>query len=505
MKKWILSTVFIAVPLLAVVYVVGFWGRPVSCGFELLAKEDTNRDGQLDTWRIDSTGDGQTDLVERDTDFDGRIDQIHHGDSEIRDLGFEANPKGLAAIPKLTLCLDGVPYSSMVKLWDQGHFREFSRPIRLISAFPSVSDVALTEALRTDKVPGYENLYYDRKTNRIAGGATSTLSKTGMPYLEALDYDEPGIFKGLAYLIPVRTFRADLGRFLKHYGKSNLKAYKAHICSTDSICHLMSPSRFEQYLLEVDDLLRAIYLQRKGKLDILVFSDHGNSHLPHRRLDIDRFLANYGFKVESSLKDSRSVVIPAFGLVGAMPVYTYPDNTVRLARTFKHCKGVDFSAYLDGKAVHVVSARGTAVILSQESGRRLKYQARSGDPLRLEKIQQSLSRQGQLDAQGFATRQVWFQATAQHEYPDAVNALFAGLSNHVINRANLLVSFEDGYYYGSRFFDWLVTMKATHGNLRRPSMTGFVMRNGPLPTTPMALRNLLSTFDHHGAEKEQTR
>ncbi len=505
MKKWILGTIFIAVPILSIVYVVGFWGRPVSYEIELLEKEDTNRDGRLDAWRLDSTGDGQVDLVERDTDHDGRIDQIHRGDSEIRSIGAGADPKGLAALPKLTICLDGVPYSTMVKLWDQGYFREFSRPIRLISTFPSVSDVALTEALGTDKVPGYENLYYDRKANRIAGGATSTVSKAGMPYLGAFDYDEPGIFKGLAYLIPVKTFRADLGRFLKHYGKSGLKAYKAHICSTDSICHLMSPPEFERYLLEVDHLLRAIYLQGDGKLDILVFSDHGNSQLPHRRLDIDGFLADYGFKVESSLKDSRSVVIPAFGLVGAMPVYSHPDNTVRLARVFKHCKGVDFTVYLDGNEVHVVSARGAAVILSHDSGRRLKYQARSGDPLKLDEIQRSLSRQGQLDAQGFATRRAWFQATAQHEYPDAVNALFAGMSNHVVNRANLLVSFEDGYYYGSQFFDWLVTMKATHGNLRRASMTGFAMRNGPLPPAPMALRDLLATFGHHETGEEPAR
>ena len=30
---------------------------------------------------------------------------------------------------KLIVCLDGVPYEDMAYLWDQGYFREFSRPV----------------------------------------------------------------------------------------------------------------------------------------------------------------------------------------------------------------------------------------------------------------------------------------------------------------------------------------------------------------------------------------
>ena len=102
--------------------------------------------------------------------------------------------------------------------------------------------------------------------------------------------------------------------------------------------------------------------------------------------------------------------------------------------------------------------------------------------------------QWQLDAEGFASKEGWFAATATHEYADAVNAIYAGVTNHVTNRANVLVSLKDGYHYGSPFFDWLVTMRSTHGNLRRTSMTGFFMRNGPMPAAVLPARELLRNF-----------
>ena len=87
----------------------------------------------------------------------------------------------------------------------------------------------MTELLHTGKVPGYENLYFDMERNQIAGGATSTVSKVRMPYLDALDYDEPGIFKGLAYLIPIRIYHADRAGFASVRGEESRR-------STTSAC-----------------------------------------------------------------------------------------------------------------------------------------------------------------------------------------------------------------------------------------------------------------------------
>jgi hypothetical protein len=80
---------------------------------------------------------------------------------------------------------------------------------------------------------------------------------------------------------------------------------------------------------------------------------------------------------------------------------------------------------------------------------------------------------------------------AAHEYPTPSSVW---CDESVTNRANVLVSLKDGYHYGSPFFDWLVTMRSTHGNLRRTSMTGFFMRNGPMPAAVLPARELLRNF-----------
>jgi len=493
MRFKFLSAALLVLFSLWTIYTFIFWGRPVPFQVQTLERIDSNGDGAIDTWHLDSSQDGQADIAELDTDGDGRIDrlQVNHPKVEAIDV---SGRETRAARRKLAVCLDGVPFEDMASLWDQGYFREFARPGKLISSFPSLSDVALTELLHTGKVPGYENLYFDTQRNQIAGGATSTVAKVRMPYLDALDYDEPGIFKGLAYLIPVRIYHADLGRFRKRYAASHLPAYVAHICSTDSVCHVLNREEFLKLMMEVDRLLREIYIEQRGQVDFVVFSDHGNSHVQNRRIDLDGFLAQHGFRVESAIRNENSVVVPAFGLVGALPVYSEAQNTPKLARVLATHEAVDFTVCLERDSVQIGSSRGSAVIEAKDSGKFLKYSAGDGDPLQLKMIIQRMHDLRQFDAEGFASTGSWFAATATHEYADAVNATYQGVTNHVTNRANLLVSLKDGYHYGSPFFDWLVTMRSTHGNLRRTSMTGFFMRNGPMPVAVLPARELLRNF-----------
>jgi hypothetical protein len=475
-----------------VAYSIWSWGWPVPVQWHLLERLDMNQDGTVDTWRFGTAKNGTADLVEIDRDHDGRVDQLQLGNPEIKTLDLSQEQPETSVRKRLAVCLDGVPYEAMAELWDRGYFREFSRPAKVISVFPSVSDLALTEVLHAEKVPGYENLYFDVQQNRITGGATSTVSKARIPYLEMLDYDEPGIFKGVAYVMPVKTYRADLGRFLKRYVGSDLAYYKAHICSTDAVCHVRTREEFSRYLIEVDALLREVYFRHQGKLDFIVFSDHGNSQVLSRQIDVERFLARNGFEVDSSIKKANSVVIPAFGLIGAMAVYCRPEATVTLAQIMSRCEGVDFCAYRNQEGVRIISPRGIGNIRADSSGTLLKYENEEGDPLELSPILRQLAQQGKIDSQGFVSSEVWFRATAEHQFPDAVNAIFRGLDNHVINRADLLVSLKDGYYYGSKFFKLIVTLQSAHGSLRKTSMTGFVMRNGPMGRDVLPARDVLN-------------
>ena len=106
-----------------------------------------------------------------------------------------------------------MPLAAMQSLWDHGHFREFFRPTATISTLPSDTETALTEAFHAMPVPGYENLYFDRASNRMRGGVWVTLTGRGVPYIRALDYDPPGWAKIVPYIVTRKTYQADVGRF----------------------------------------------------------------------------------------------------------------------------------------------------------------------------------------------------------------------------------------------------------------------------------------------------
>jgi hypothetical protein len=473
-------------------YEIWSWGRPVPLRTRMLGREGANG-GKKVRWLLDNNQDGKADITQGDTNGDGRVDQLEFGAPAVRVIDLDSLESRGSGRRKLAVCLDGVPFAQMAELWDEGYFREFSRPTRMISTFPSLSDVALTSVMNAGKVPGYENLYFDVRQNRLGGGPFSTLSKARIPYLEILDYDEPGIFKGMAYILPDKTFRADLGRFLKKYQISRELRFTSHLCSTDALCHVRSRAEFRPYLLEVDALLREIFMSCLGQLDFIVFSDHGNSQVDSHQVDIQLLLKRHGFQLESSLNDEKSVVVPAFGLVGAIAVYCHPSDSPRLAEILAYSEGVDFCVYAEGGAARIVSSQGIASINKDTSGK-LQFVNETGDFLQMSAILLEMKTNGQLDSNGFAPASVWFQATADHVYPNAVNALYEAVTNHVLNPANVLVSLKDGYHYGSTFFNRLVTLRSTHGSLYTTQMTGFVMRNGPPQVRTIDSHEVLSTF-----------
>ncbi len=490
-KNWILAAlclVFVTI----IAYRIWSWGRPLSLNVRLLSRIGTNGAKNF-RWSIDTNRDDKADVCEIDLDGDGRVDRLELGMPAIKVIDLSLLQSQIGMRRKLAICLDGIPYQQMAELWDEGYFREFSRPTRVISTFPSLSDVALTSVMNAGKVPGYENLYFDVRLNRLGGGPFSTLSKARIPYLEILDYDEPGIFKGMAYILPVKTFRADLDRFLKRYQTARSPNFTSHLCSTDALCHVKTKTQFRVYLLEVESLLREIFVSSQGQLDLIVFSDHGNSQVDSQMLNLHSFLARNSIKLGSSLNGGNSVVIPAYGLVGAIAAYCRPEKSAELSEVLAHCEGVDFCVFAATGTARIVSRRGSASICKDHAGK-LRFSNERGDFLQMGAVLNQMQVSGQLNSEGFASASAWFEATAEHEYPDAVNALYEGVTNHVLNPANVLVSLKDGYHYGSSFFNRLVTLRSTHGSLYKSQMTGFVMRNGPPLVRTIPSHEVLNSY-----------
>ena len=77
---------------------------------------------------------------------------------------------------------------------------------------------------------------------------------------------------------------------------------------------------------------------------------------------------------------------------------------------------------------------------------------------------------------GFATDAEWFERTAGHRYPNALANIYKSLfTPRVKHTADVLLSLNDGYYYGWSPFGRFVRLAATHGNALQASSNAFLM------------------------------
>src|SRR4029077_2255324 len=123
----------------------------------------------------------------------------------------------------------------------------------------------------------------------------------------------------------------------------------------------------------------------RGDLGIIVFSDHGNTQLPNRAVPLETFLAGHGWRVSDSLRTSRDVAIPPYGLVGFAAIYCQPESVEQLAEQLRGIEGADLIVTRDpgGKMATIRAADSNAIAELEwaADGSRYRYSAREGDPL----------------------------------------------------------------------------------------------------------------------------
>jgi hypothetical protein len=467
---------------------VHFWGGTVRSRYQVTTASASAAGADAE-WHLTRAADpGQpsasTDADEtwtlRDTGGDGTWAEFN------TPQGSFTRPTASSPRRWLVICLDGVPLNVMQALWDSGEFREFFRPTAIVSTFPSDTETALTVALHAALVPGYEHGYFNRENNKISGGWWVTLSGYGIPYIHKLDYDPPGWAKALPYLAVQKSYNADVGRMRAAFLRSNQPVFLAHIAASDALMHVRTAEQARPLLLEFDDALRDLYLDAHGDLGILVFSDHGNTQTLSRPVPIEKFLADRGWRVSTSLRAPRDVAIPAYGLVGFAAIYCQPEMTDQLAEQLRGIEGADVivsrdAAIGDKATIREAGSNAIAKLEWSADGQRYKYTPHDGDPLELMDIFNNLRAAGKLDAQGFAADSDLFAATSLAHYPDAAARIRLWATGGVRNRANIMVSLRPGYFHGSGAFNYLVTLDSTHGGLEQSATLGFAMATFPLP------------------------
>src|SRR5262245_14935774 len=82
----------------------------------------------------------------------------------------KVNGAGVSRPRRLLLCLDGVPHELILAAKQRGLFDSFHTPSRLLSPFPTMTNVALSAVFTASPPAGYESLYFDTKDKRLQGG-----------------------------------------------------------------------------------------------------------------------------------------------------------------------------------------------------------------------------------------------------------------------------------------------------------------------------------------------
>jgi hypothetical protein len=397
----------------------------------------------------------------------------------------QTNHSSRTTTRRLALALDGVPWQAIDEIRRSGAFRMFRDPARVVSPFPTMTNIGMNAMVGATKTLGYENLYFDRASGRMRGGAMKYVKRRRADsecrgYNCLLDYEEPMQYEFLVYVLPEKIFASDLSRMIDKFRRSTSPLFIAFLKSTDGIIHLGGREKLMRVLRELDSALSQLYEDYRGELEVLLFSDHGNALVPFERVSVGGRLAEFGFDLSGRIKTPRSVIIPGFGLCSYAPVYTAPENRRLLAEAFSSIGGVDFSVFRpiddEGDSVtEVIGPRGRALLHRDSRTNRLRYEQIQDDPLRLSGIIDRLRREGLIDEHGYADDQTWFEATKDHIYPDALCNIWSSVREHVESTADVLVSFEDGYCYGSAVFDRIVSMLATHGSALKSTSYAFLM------------------------------
>jgi hypothetical protein len=388
---------------------------------------------------------------------------------------------------RLLLCLDGVPYDLVVAAKSRGLFDAFGAPARLLSPFPTMTNIALSTMLGATAPLGYESLYFDRNAGELRGGVSKyigrrTPDKLPSSYMDDLDYQEPLPFEFLVYVAPETVWRADMRRFRdKFRAAPQSRDFFAFLKGTDGLLHIRGPRRLEVALQSLDRILRDIKRHCGSETEIVLFSDHGMNLEENRRVHMQTHLKERGYRLSSCLRERspKAVAIPAFGLCGYAALYCVGDEaSSTLAEDLRDLKGVDFSIHRDGQhRVTVKGRRGVAHIDRLTNGvTSYRYATVEGDPLQLIEARSRLQERARMSDDGYASEDEWFRETANHIYPDPLANLFQALNTAQVGHvADVLVSMQDGYYYGDSFFGRFVNLAATHGNAMRASTSAFMM------------------------------
>jgi hypothetical protein len=410
---------------------------------------------------------------------------------------------------RLVLAIDGIPYDVFVQLQGEGHFASFHPAARMVSTFPSLSDVAFAQIEGSIPPAGYQTRHFDPAQNKVVGNNVGALSERAHPKIssDAPSHSVPHRIMG--YLAPRRIARSELHEIGDALLASRKDTFVAYLGTSDAVLHLYGREGARAFLVEADAYLQALEARvraRTGRgLKIDLVSDHGSTMMASQVVPVEDALAACGLKRSEEMRGEREVAFALPGIVGSMAISARPAVVEEAARCLAPLAGMDLVAVNRGDAVGVLSADGEAEIrLAPGDAERYSYRMLRGDPLGL-RAYAAGALVGEDGLELVFDQAALFALTLDSPRPDPLRRLWRSFHGEVGQPSSILVSLRDGFEVGNPKLRFATKLRGghagTHGSMTRLSSLGVLASNWrDTPDVNTATANLF-LFEEEGRDR----
>lgn len=387
------------------------------------------------------------------------------------DISTDSSPQ------RLVLALDGVPYQLFVDLQKQGHFASYHPAARMVSTFPSLTDVSFA-AIGGGPLPdGYQHMRFDTLQNKVVGNTLGSLSSRAHPNLQADSSSHASWHRMIGYMAAYHLALHDLNEIGRDVLRSRKQTFIAYLEDTDALLHVEGRPGAEKFLLHLDvflqDLQAKVRARTGRELLVDIVSDHGSTMVKGRVVPVEKLLRECGFRRRNRMLEPYDVAYSLAGIIGAVAITVVPEHAEEVARCLAGAEGVDLVAVARADAVGVLTADGEAEVRLDSTGpERYAYRVLRGDPLDL------------LHGSGIAERKFdeasLFLKTRAAPRPDPLLRLWRAFHGAVKEPSPVLVSLADGYEAGNAEVRALARIRGragTHGSMTSLASLGVFASN----------------------------
>ncbi len=450
---------------------------------------DTDGSGHAD-FSLERDDRGAMRLLGYDDDEDGTIDRV-----------FRIEPARASDVPHLIVLMDSIPFEAVRERCADpaSPLAIFDPPTKVIPPFPTMSPVIFSRMIGAPPMPGPINQYYDRTRGKRVDRVYERTTGRGNPWERRLHYRLKYWENGLSFLYPRRWFRVELARAKKAFDASPDRVTLVYFASPAGMVSKHGAEGVEECLDGLEQLVAAVLHERRGAVMISALSDHGHNLRSGERIDLEVMLREAGFTPRSTLgaagAHERVVVVEQDGLVNYAGVHT--RHAAEVAAALAARPEIGLAMYVDGEDTVVLNRAGAARVSARDG--RFRYVAHTADVLHLSGVVDALREAGRVDADGFISAEDWFEATADHQWPDAPRRVWEAFRGVTVHAPDVMITTAPGYYAGLSSFDWWVDMASTHGGLDQVDSAAFLLtttgRGRPVMKTEDVLRAIEPRYD----------